>query len=127
MAFFEEAQEVERKNLVVLPRLSAELQQLHKEVINISRQFIYWKETPSLSGFPVPQDVERKAAYQRYGSPYFGQFYNPHLSLGEVKPGLEELLWKPSFLGYEWLVKEFYLLKKDGTWKEVRRFTLESR
>ncbi len=121
MAFFGEAK---RKDLVVLPRPSAELQQLHQEVINISRQFIYWKETPSLSGFHFPQNPERREVHQRYGSPHCGKFYNPHLALGGVKPGLEELLWTPSFIGYEWLVKEFYLMKKDGGWKEVQRFPL---
>ncbi len=130
-----------KRTLVVLPHPSDILQQLHQEVIDISRHFIYWKEMPSFRQFPFLQHPERKEviarkeAHQRYGSPYFGQFYNPHLSIGEVKPELdgsklEALVGgsrKLPFLGYEWRVQEFYLVKKNGgEWKEVRRFELES-
>ncbi len=149
LAFFEETNRKTRetpetkktqKTLVVLPRYSEALQQLHQEVIDISRHFIYWEATSSFRSLPPlpPSEqselVARRETHNRYGSPYFGQFYNPHLSIGEVKPELdgsklEALVGVPRklpFLGYEWQVQEFYLARKDGgKWREVRRFELE--
>lgn len=102
------------------------LRRLHYQVIRRLKPFIDREKVFPLSK-QFSYDKDRISAYKRYGSPFFAQFYNPHLTICQVDR--EKLVSVPQtrlFQNYSWEVGKFYLSKKtEEGWEEVREFLLQ--
>lgn len=102
------------------------LRKLHYQIIRRLGEFINRDEI-----FPLPaefsDDEGRLSVYKRYGSPYFAQFYNPHITICHVdREKLSVLPQMQTLKDYSWQVEKFYLSKKTGDgWEEVREFPLQ--
>lgn len=114
--------------LVARLKTSVALMQLHLAVIENLCHYLNWPAIlPLDKNDSTLNTPERKKVYERYGAPVFGQFYNPHITIADINPTLQqEEIPKATFLNYSWHVKDWYLLKKEnGIWKMLRRFRLE--
>lgn len=97
------------------------LMRLHLDVIEKLRPFIKWDEMRKLPS-EFQGDAERERIYQTYGSPFYAQFYQPHISLCHVKSDFtlpaSSPLTRQTFQASElWLSK-----KKEENWETVRCF-----
>lgn len=114
----------ERDSLVARIQPRKALAQVHLQVIEKLRGYIQWDEIGEL----LPEfehDSERRRVYETYGSPFYAQFYQPHISLAHVKPDFSIPI--SSFLtGQTFEVSEFYLSKKkEGSWQTLHSFHLK--
>jgi 2'-5' RNA ligase len=74
-------------------------------------------------------DVARSNCYRIHGSCYVNRFYNPHISVCEVKAqqDMEYLLgmFGEYLTGIRWVADSFRLARREnGKWKDVRQFVL---
>lgn len=104
------------------------LRGLHKQIIKNLKKFINWKEVSKLH--PQYQDTEREEVYKEFGSPFYADFYTPHLTIGEVTDGkaLSSKKLKPIMISDPfWYVNEMWLYKKKASgWESVKRFILSA-
>ena len=110
------------ENSVVLRLQSEGLYSLHQKVIDALRGFVDRSQTSLPPGYET--DPERVSIYNEYGSPYYAQFYNPHISVAQVLPPIPELD-QNFFKDVDWKVTELYLSRKEKEWKIVKTFPLE--
>lgn len=104
------------KYLVARLSRPRELYRLHIDVIQRLSRFFNDRELPKLSG--DFSDVQR-FVHNRFGSPFYAQFYNPHVTVAEVKckPDIDRLV------GLEWSVSDFCLAKRlPGGWQKLRNY-----
>lgn len=113
-------------SLVVKIKPAPLLMQLHTKIIDASRPFIDWKETPPL-GKKYARDAERQAVYHIYGAPYYASLFEPHISLCSLKENaFAGMPRQTSLAGYTWIADRFLLSKKGGTWEKVQEFKFQS-
>ncbi|MDO8656714.1 MAG: 2'-5' RNA ligase family protein [Nanoarchaeota archaeon] len=112
-----------RKSLVVQIEPSVALHSLHLQIIEKSREYMSRKDMPLLEEWgEFSSDLKRRAVYERYGSPFFAEFYSPHISLGEVVPSFPILEMNPPFLPESDRVTSFYLARKEKEWKVIHEY-----
>lgn len=104
---------------------SQELHHLHAEVIERMRNYIDWAETGMLQE-TYANNPRRATVFQRYGSPYCAEFYNPHITIARLKNSIlseSPLIQKTKIAKYSWSVQDFDLVKKkNGVYHLVRKF-----
>lgn len=113
----------DENSLVARLRKNHDLTGVHIKVIDALKKYINREENPEFHG-----DKNRRATYEEYGSPYYAEFYNPHLTIAHVNPEIFGYIsFNPDyFKGKGWLVSEFYLSKKESDgWKTVRKLSLK--
>jgi len=117
----------DKSSLVIRMKEHPGLIDLHQKVIDSLNGFVDHDETPGLDR-AYADDEQRVAVYNQYGSPYYGEFFNPHMTIAAVNP----LIIRPGlfdeglFAGRRWIVDSFYISRKEGGgWKTVRRFLLD--
>jgi 2'-5' RNA ligase len=126
-AFDAEAENLDmfdESSLAIRIKRTYDLMALHNQVIESLRKCINWAETPRFSA-----DDNRKAIYERFGSPYYAEFYNPHLTIAQVNPAiLSDSSFDPAyFRGKGWKVSEFYLSRREpDRWETIRKFAVRS-
>lgn len=114
--------EEDAKSTLVAKVSSPEVHVLHQDIIEQLHLYIDWSETPQ-------QDVgdeKRKAAYEKYSSPFYAEFFNPHISIAEIKNDADKkkiIAALPKTV-YGWFVSGFYLSKKKNDWVIVEKFEL---
>lgn len=105
---------------------SPDLLRLHTKVLEALIPFVAYDETPPLEE-SYQHDERRIAAYVTYGSPYFGSFYSPHITLARVKQELfhrADLNGSP-LQGISWTPRDFRLSKKKSeSYQLLRTFPL---
>jgi 2'-5' RNA ligase len=73
--------------LVLRLERTEELHDMHKRIADACRTLIDRSASPPLPA-QFAADKLRRRAYDRYGSPYFGQFYSPHITIGTAQTDL---------------------------------------
>lgn len=104
------------------------LKNLHQQIIKKLKKYINWKEVSKLA--PQFHDTPREEVYREFGSPYYAEFFNSHITVGEVTDGksLSSKEVEPIMIANPfWHVGEMWLHKKRaGGWESVRRFILSA-
>ena len=100
---------------------NAALAKLHYQIINAIAPHIVWEETPKLSP-EFEGDAVRKQVYTKYGSQFYAQFYNPHISLGIVQAEALAGIDKAVLSGKTAMIEQFYFSRKQKDWKMLRQF-----
>ncbi len=93
---------------------------LHLKVIEALKGYIKWGETPDFT-----EEESRSKVYSTYGSPYYAEFYNPHISIGLVRPEIinDSRFDASHFRSNRWTIAEFYLSSnKSHEWETVGKF-----
>ncbi|MBI2125193.1 2'-5' RNA ligase family protein [Candidatus Woesearchaeota archaeon] len=109
----------DESSLVLKLQKSPEISQLHQNVIAALRGFVDRSQTFLPPG--DENDPERVKLFATYGSPFYAQFYNPHLSIAQVR-AIPPDLDLGFFQNLDWKVTEMYLSKKEKEWKTVKVF-----
>jgi 2'-5' RNA ligase len=104
--------------LVVRVQKNSGLDQLHRSVFDAVKKFIPREEIKPLSEKYV-DDPARVKVYEELGSPYCGEFYNPHLTIAQVDPLIMNTLQEeslPGLSGLQFTVDKFsvYRVEKDN-------------
>lgn len=99
---------------------------LHLQVIRALGNLVDWNGTAPLNN-KYKGDENKKIVHAKYGSPYCAQFYNPHITICELKNGNIEVVpqteTSKKLRYYDWPVKEFWLSKKgETTWTTIKKF-----
>ena len=117
-------------SLVVKVKKSVQLDNLHKDTVERLRRFVDFRKTPHYEG----KSMRRKRAFQEFGSPFYDDLYNPHITIGEIsdpeylrEPVENGLLDSSVFNGLVWQVHAFHLLKRDKSWEKVEVFPFKAR
>ncbi len=113
-------------NLVVRVEKNDELQKLHYRVIAAGMEHFDKEQRPP-SPAKYEDDMERKIAHVTFGSPYFGKFYRPHITVSEVEPrSFKTILEKHKEMlkGFSWEATEFWLSRKAEEWEIIKRFSM---
>lgn len=105
--------------LVIRLERSPQILRLHNDVIGALSGLIDWKETPPLEGRYTYNMAE---SFERYGRAYYGEDYNPHVTVAHVTEPLLDKLDTGMFKGKGFDVKGFVLSRKEDAWKEIARF-----
>jgi 2'-5' RNA ligase len=105
---------------------SKKLKELHEETIESLRKYIDRSNLTRIHP-NFKTDDDRISVYKKYGSPYYGQFFNPHLTAGKMKSDRIEDYKKSleGLIGYKWKAKEFLLSRKEEGWKLVETYPLD--
>ncbi|MDO8556581.1 MAG: hypothetical protein Q7R96_05415 [Nanoarchaeota archaeon] len=111
--------------LLVAPcRNPPELQSLHEV---IARAIVGRLDSKECEDHLVcRQDLDRGHACMYYGSPFFGEFYRPHITLARLSQDVPTPVVP---LQFSWLADRFELWKKSGCpendgWESVASFSL---
>lgn len=109
------------ENTLVLRLQSPELKQLHMRVIESLKRYIDWTNTKLYTG-----EAEREKVCKEYGSQFYAQFYNPHITIAEANSDAfkKEQHNYSFFAGDVFDAEKFYLSKKDKKWEIVQEFKL---
>ncbi len=106
--------------LVVRIKPAPPLQALHEAVITALADLLNWTE---ITPYAVP--AARRRVFERFGSPYAAEYYNPHITVGQVDPAVLKdpaVFHEDLFAGRTLDFAETYVSKKAETWREVGRF-----
>lgn len=106
--------------LVVRLKNAPPLQGLHEAVITALADLLDWAEVVPYAG-PAP----RRRVFERFGSPYAAEYYNPHITVGKVDPTVLKdpaVFHEDLFAGRTLRFAEMYVSKKAETWREAGRF-----
>lgn len=114
--------------LVLTLEKKPSIELLHWRVIESLRDLIDHEEATKTSkayqAMLEMDDVGRMYVYKDYGSPFYAEFYNPHITIARVKQGFE--FDKELFKEETWEVDSYYLSrKKDDVWEDLEEFRLE--
>jgi hypothetical protein len=104
-----------RKNIFVLKLSGPGFQNLHKEVIEALREFIDWGD--------YREGDRQDAIWRKYGSSFYGEKFNPHVSMAKVKA--ERVRVGEELAGREWPVASIGVARReDDGWKTIIEFSL---
>lgn len=103
--------------LVLRVQKSHALARLHERLINTLSPFIDRSETTAY----VLNDPNQRHACERYGSPFYGTSYAPHITLARIDP--TDIVVPAAIATHTWTAQDMRLSKKIGEhWVAVRRF-----
>ena len=108
-------------SLVIRLKKTNDLMGFHRMIIEALKGYIHWDETPKFDG-----DESKRKTYEVYGSPFYADFYNPHITVAHVNPEIlrDKNFDRNYFKGRGWRVFEFYLSRREAdSWKTVRKFS----
>ncbi len=106
--------------LVVRLKPTLPLQRLHEAVITALADLLNWAEIVPYAGPP-----SRRRVFERFGSPYAAEYYNPHITVGKVDSAVLKdpaVFHEDLFAGRTLDFAETYVSKKADAWREVGRF-----
>ena len=112
-----------RKMLVAKLYKTEQLLLLHMLIADTMKSKIDWSQTKApLSNMTASQ----AKTFSTYGSPFFGQFWSPHVSICEVADTFNRnTLASNPFQNMNWLVETFVLAKKTSTgWTDIAKYRM---
>ena len=106
---------------------SGYLRRIHYSVIQTLSRFLDKEYLQNLDLIPKEHrgDRSRMREYQKWGSIYAGEHYNPHITLCRFKNNGKADLRKKPFHGIEWKTNEIFLAKRiSGEWVDITNVEL---